>query len=72
MIICPDKATSIVPLQQPFQILRFNHQCCATSRYFQQPPHYADHIIMMNVFLDTSNINVINISTLDFRDVATF
>ena len=29
MIICPDKATSIVPLQQPFQILRLSPACNA-------------------------------------------
>ena len=31
------------------------------------PLHYEDHTIMMNVSLDTTNINAINISTLDFR-----
>ena len=67
MIICPDKATSTVPLQQPFHILRLSPACSATSRYFHLPPLYEDHTIMMNVSLDTANINAINISTLDFR-----
>ena len=31
------------------------------------PPHYEDHIIMMNVSLDTANINAIDISTLECR-----
>ena len=61
-IICPDKATSTVPLQQPFHILRLSPACSATSRYFHLPPHYEDHTMMMNVSLDTANVNEINIS----------
>ena len=67
MIICPDKATSTVPLQQPFHILRLSPACSATSGYFHLPPHYEDHTTMMNVSLDTANIHAINISTIDFR-----
>ena len=67
MIICPDKATSTVPLQQPFHILRLSPTCSTTSRYFHLPPGYEDHTIMMNVCLDTANIHAINILTLDFR-----
>ena len=67
MIIFPDKVTSIVPLQQPLSILRLSPACSATTRYFHLPPSYKDHTIMMNVSLDTININAINISTLDFR-----
>ena len=66
-IICPDKATSTISLQQPFHILRLSPACCAISNYFHLPPHYEDHSIGMNVFPDTVNINTINISTLDFR-----
>ena len=65
--ICPDEATSTVPLHQPFHILRLSPPCSPTSRYFHLPLHYEDHTIMMNVSLDTSNINAINISTVEFR-----
>ena len=64
---CPDKVTSIVPLQHPFHILRLSSACSATSRYFHMPPHYEDHTILMNISLDTASLNAINISTLDFR-----
>ena len=67
MIICPDKATSTVPLQQTFHTLRYSPACSATSRYFHLLPHYEGHTIIMNVSLDTVNITTINISTLDFR-----
>ena len=67
MIGCPDKATSKVPPQQPFYILRLSPACSATSRYFHLPPQYEDHTVMMNASLDTTNINAFNISTLDFR-----
>ena len=67
MIICPDKATSTIPLQEPFQILRSSSACSATSRYFHLSPHYEDHTMIMNVSLDMTNINAIIISTQDFR-----
>ena len=66
-VICPEKATSTVPLQQPFHILRLSPACSTTSRYFHLPSHYKDHSMVMNVSLDTANIYAINISTLDFR-----
>ena len=66
-IICLDKATSTVPLQQPFHILRLSPACRATSRYIYLPPYYENQTIVINVSLHTSNINAINISTLDFR-----
>ena len=39
----------------------------ATSRYFHIPLHYEDPTIMMNISLDTANMNIINMSMLDFR-----
>ena len=68
-IICPDKASRTVPLQQLFHILRLSTECSATSNYFHLPPQYEGHSMVMNVSLDkcTANINAINISTLDFR-----
>ena len=66
-IICPYKATSTVPLQPPFHILRFSPACSATSRYCHLPTCYEDHTILMNVSVDTANVNAVNISTLDFR-----
>ena len=54
--------------QQPFHILLSIYPACsATSRYFHLPPHYEDDTIMMNVYLDTTNINTINTPMLDFR-----
>ena len=52
-IICSDKATSTVPLQQPFTTLKLSPVCSATSRYFHLLPHYEDHTFMINVSLDT-------------------
>ena len=58
-IICPDKATSPVHLQQPFHILRLSPVFSTTSNYFQ--------FLVMSVSIDTANIKAINISTLDSR-----
>ena len=66
-IICPDKTSSTVSLQQPFHILRLLPAWSATSNYFHLPPHYEDHSMVMKVSIDTAGINAINISTLDFR-----
>ena len=63
MIICPDKATSTVPLHQIFHILRLSPACNATSRCFHLPPSYKDHTIVMNVSLNTAYINVCNIQS---------
>ena len=67
IIIYPDKATITVPLQQPFHKLRLSPACRATSRHFHLAPHYEDHTTMMNVSLHVTNINTIDISTLDCR-----
>ena len=67
MVICPDKTTSTVPLQQPFHTLRLSPACSATHRYFHLLPCYVDHPMMMNVSLDTTNIVAINISMPYFK-----
>ena len=67
MIISPDRATSTSTLQQPYHILKLSPSCSAMSRYFHLPPHYKDHTMMISVSLDTTNINAVNISTLDLR-----
>ena len=53
-IISPDEATSTVPLQQAFHILKLSPAYSATSTYFHLAPHYADDAIMINIFLDTA------------------
>ena len=63
-VFCPDKTTSTAPSQQPFHILRLSPACSTTSQYLYLPPYYEDHSMVMNVSLDTANINTINISTL--------
>ena len=35
--------------------------------YFHLPPNYEEYTVVMNVSLDTTSINAMNISTLDFR-----
>ena len=64
MIICTDKVTS---LQQPFHILRFSPVCSATSMYLHLSPNCEDHTKMMNISVDTTNINAINL-TLDIPE----
>ena len=56
-IICTDKATSTVPFQHHFHLLRLSPACSATSNYFHLPPYYQDHSIVMSKLLHTANIN---------------
>ena len=66
-MICPDKVRSSMLFQQPFHILKPPPACSTMSRHFHLPPHYQDHARTMNIPLDKTNLNVINISTPDFH-----
>ena len=66
-MICPDKVTSSTLFQQPFHILKLPPACSATSRHFHLPPHYEDHMVMMQMSLERANLNAINISSPHFH-----
>ena len=57
---------SIIP-QTPIHILQLQPACSATSQYFHLPPHYETPELTANISLNTANLNVINISSLEFR-----
>ncbi len=66
-MICPEKASQIVELHEPFHVLRMPPACSATSKHFHLPPRYEDHPMNINISLDQANLNAINVSTPEFR-----
>ena len=66
ILICPDKALKSIKLQKPFQILCLPAACSAMFWQFHLPPHYENHQTMINISLNTSNLNMMNISSPGF------
>ena len=65
-LICPGKATTFIKVEKPIHILRIPPACSATSSHFHLPPRYQNSNLEVNVSLDTANLNMSNISSLDF------
>ena len=53
--------------QTPIHILQLLPACSTTSQHFHLPPHYETHEITINISLNTANLNVMNISSPEFR-----
>ena len=66
-LICPGKAPrSIIP-QTPIHILQLQPAWSATLQHFYLPPCYESHELTVNISLNTANLNIINISSLEVR-----
>ena len=67
MIICPDEAPRFIKTQTPSHILCLPPACSTTSQHFHLPPHYETHQLTISISLSTTNLNVMNISSPEFR-----
>ena len=65
-LICPGKATMFIKVKKPVHILRILPVCSAMSSHFHLPQSYQNSNLEVNISLDTANLNMINISSLDF------
>ena len=65
-LICPGKAIMFIKVEKPIHILRIPPACRATSSHFHLPPTYQNSSLEVNISLDMANLNMINISSLDF------
>ena len=65
-LICPDKAPLFIKVQKPIHVLHLPPACSAKSQHFHLPPHYEDHQLMINIPLNTANLNRMNISSPEF------
>ena len=63
-LICPKAATRSITLWKPIHILHLSPACSATSPHFLLPLCY--ETLTVNIFLDTPNLSIIDISSLDF------
>ena len=67
MIISPEEAPRFIKTQTPIHILHLPPACSATSQHFHLPPHYEIHELTINISLNTVSLNMINISSPEFR-----
>ena len=67
MLICPEEAPRFIKIQTPIHILQLPPACSTTSQHFHLPPHYETHELTINILLNAANLNVINISSAEFR-----
>ena len=67
MLICPKEPPRFIKTQTPIHILWLPPACSATSQDFHLPPHYETHELSINISLNTVNLNVLNISSQEFR-----
>ena len=66
-LICPEKAPRFIKMQIPIHILWLPPACSTTSQHFHLPPWYETHELTINICLKTENLNVINVSSPEFR-----
>ena len=57
----------LIRVEKPIHILRIPTACSATSSHFHLPPTYQNLHLEVNISLDMANLNMVNISSLDFH-----
>ena len=63
----PEEAPRFIKTQTPIHILQLPPTCSATSQHFHLPPCHETHDLTINISLNIANLNVINISSPEFR-----
>ena len=66
-LICPGENTKFITVKKPIHILQLLPACSSTSPHFHLPPHYEFPALAVNISLDMANLNMVNISSLDFQ-----
>ena len=66
-LICPEKPMETIPIQQLIHILKLPMACSATSSHFYLPPRYETPILDVNISLNMTNLQMINISAQHFH-----
>ena len=65
-LICPGEHAQFITVKKPIHILQLPPACSATSPHFYLPPWSEDSKLAVNISLDMANLNIVNISSLDF------
>ena len=66
-LICGKETPRFIKTQTPIHILQLPPACSTTSQHFHLPPHYETRELTSNISLNTVSLNIINISSLEFR-----
>ena len=66
-LVCPEGPTKLITIWKPICILWLPPACSAKSPYFYLPPHYEPMTVAINISLEVTKLNMINISVLDFH-----
>ena len=66
-LICPGETTQFIKVKRPIHILHLPTAYSATSPNFHLPPCYGGPPLEVNVSLDMVNLNMINISSVNFH-----
>ena len=64
---CLGGTTQFIAVKIPIHILCLPTACSATSPHFYLPPHYEGPPFEVNISLDMANLNMINISSVNFQ-----
>ena len=64
-LICPGETSKFIPIQRPLHILQLPPACSTTTPNFHLPPHYENSDLEVNISLDMTNLNMINISSMN-------
>ena len=65
-LIFPGKTTKFITVQKPIHILWLPPTCSATSQHLHLPPWYEHPKLAINIYLAMANLNMVNMSSLDF------
>ena len=65
-LICPGETTKFITVKKPIHILWLPPACSATSPHIYLPPWSEHSELVVNISLDMANLNMVNISSLDF------
>ena len=66
-LICPRETTQFIEVKKPIHVLQLPTACSATSSNFHLPPHHESPTLEVNISLDMANLNMINISSMNFH-----
>ena len=61
-----EKPPKLITVKKPIHVLWLPPACSATSPHFHLPPWYEHPALAVNISLDIANLNMVNISSLDF------
>ena len=65
-LVCPEGLTKLITLWKSIHNLCLPPAWSTTSPYIYLPPHYEPTSATLNISLEKANLNMINISALDF------